>query len=337
MKTVFDNRYQLAELPYFRLLDGERLVLSSPELAPIVDMHTHFALTFVLPNLVDLEAPTPYVQHYLPAHRRLDLDVYLNKNFSRRDLVRLKRDLTLCSFTPWGMRRSHTAANLSTEMADLGISHSAVLPIDFPFFLSHNARTFLRVASRRREFIGFGSVHPRMRNIARKLDQQIGQGARGIKVHPAAQMVAPEDPCALELYHLCGQRKLPVLWHCGPVGIETRRGRELTQVARYRLPIEQCRETTFILGHAGALQWEQALDLAVARENVYLELSSQSLTALREIFRRADPQRLLFGTDWPFYHQAIQLAKVFLATEGNATLRRLALYGNAARLFGLPA
>ena len=33
------------------------------------------------------------------------------------------------------------------------------------------------------------------------------------------------------------------------------------------------------------------------------------------------PERILYGTDWPFYHQAIGIAKVLMATEGDDRLR----------------
>jgi len=69
----------LAELPYFQVKDG-RIVRIEPE--PVVDVHTHLALTFGRRRSVDLEtAPSP-TEHYLPLHRPLDLDVYANRNFA---------------------------------------------------------------------------------------------------------------------------------------------------------------------------------------------------------------------------------------------------------------
>jgi predicted TIM-barrel fold metal-dependent hydrolase len=56
---------------------------------------------------------------------------------------------------------------------------------------------------------------------------------------------------------------------------------------------------------------------------------------VRTILDQADPDRVVYGTDWPFYHQSIALAKVLIATEGDPALRRKVLHDNAARLFGL--
>ena len=68
---------------------------------------------------------------------------------------------------------------------------------------------------------------------------------------------------------------------------------------------------------------------------MYVEIASQSLTGVRKIIERVDHDRILFGSDWPFYHQSMALAKVLLATEEAPALRRGILSGNAERLFGL--
>jgi predicted TIM-barrel fold metal-dependent hydrolase len=138
----------------------------------------------------------------------------------------------------------------------------------------------------------------------------------------------------MKLYAACGRRRLPVLFHCGPVGIETRLGRRLSQVRHYFLPVEKHPETTFVLGHSGALQLDLALEIARRYPNVYLEISSQSLTNVRRILDEADTDRVLFGSDWPFYHQGIMLAKLLIATVGREGLRHKVMYDNAARLLG---
>jgi predicted TIM-barrel fold metal-dependent hydrolase len=56
---------------------------------------------------------------------------------------------------------------------------------------------------------------------------------------------------------------------------------------------------------------------------------------VKRILDEADPGRIVMGSDWPFYHQAIALAKVLLATEGHPGARRRVLHDNAARLFRL--
>jgi hypothetical protein len=304
------------------------------DVGPVVDVHTHLALSYVRAPRVDLARAAVETRHYLPLDRPLDLGVYINKNLTADDRARLGRDLTFASLTGEGMRATHTVPNLAREMQELGITTSFLLPIDFPA-LSRNAHAYLAATRGRADLLSFGSVHPYAKDMERRLDEQKALGARGIKVHPAVQLVPPENHRAVRLYRLAAARALPVLIHCGPVGIELAIGRRLTQVARYRAPVERCPDTTFILGHSGALQMEEALALAKRHANVWLEVSCQSLANVRRILAEAPADRILFGTDWPFYHQAIGLAKVLIATEGRPALRRAVLQGNAARLFRL--
>jgi predicted TIM-barrel fold metal-dependent hydrolase len=334
-RTHFPSHFALAETPWFRLVDGHRLVLDA-DVGPICDVHTHLALSFAGPPRLDLRARHERTRHYLPLENALDLEVYINRNFKPADLVRMKRDLTVLGVTPWGMRTTHTAENLCAEMRDLGIVASVLLPIDFQRF-SYNAEAYLAIADEYAALTSLGSVHPYGDRIAEKLDAQVAAGARGVKVHPAVQLVRPDHPKCMALYRLCAERSLPILWHCGPVDIEPRLGRYLSQLKHYWRAVAENPGTTFILGHSGALQFDAGLELAQRYENVWLEVSSQSLTNVRRALTEGPPDRVMFGTDWPFYHQATQLAKVLMATESDPGTRSRVLWENAARLFDLEA
>lgn len=334
--THFSGLLDLARLPYFDVRDG-RLVLADPSLGPAIDVHTHLALSFGNRGNVDLRAAPRPAEHFLSAERALDFDVYQNRNFTPVDLTLMRRELSLHALCPvncGGRRVTHTLPNLTREMNELGITRSVLLPIDMPL-ISRNADAWLEAAKGNTQVLCFGSVHPFDPFRRRKLDAQITAGIRGLKVHPAVQLVPPDHDRCMSLYRLCGERHLPVLFHCGPTDIETERGRRCSQVALYERAVAECPETRFVLGHAGALQLEEGLGLAERYPNVYLEIASQSLPGVRRILERAAPERVMYGSDWPFYHQAIGLAKVFLATEGAPSLRRSILSENACRLFGL--
>jgi len=327
--TAFADHHQLAQLPYFDLVDG-RLRLD-PAFGPIVDVHTHLALDY-LTGHVDLTAEHAHVEHYLDQSRPIDLDVYINKNFSAADLRKMERDLTLLSFTSRGMRRTHTAPNLAREMTELSVETSVLLAIDFPY-LSRNTERWLAAARGHGELVCFGSVHPFHPGIEARLDRLVALGIRGIKMHPAVQMVPPDHPRTLRLVRACGDRGLPLFFHCGPVEIETAIGRRFSQVARYERAIAEHPQTTIILGHSGALQVEQGIALANRYPNVWLETASQSLPSHRRLVAEAPSERLMLGSDWPFYHQSTTIAKALLATEGEPAIRRGLLRDNARRLF----
>jgi len=332
----FSEGLELAKLPYFDIREGNRLVMADDTVGPIIDVHTHFALSFITPWKVNIHKEGAPTEHYLPMQGcPLDMEVYLNKNFTPERLTVMKKDLTMKGMTPFGIRKTHTIPNLTREMDELGIEKSVSLPIDYPWRLSNNAVDTLQAVRDNDRFITFGSVHPYASGVEAKLDRQVALGAKGVKVHPATQVIRPDNPRAMQLYRLCGARNLPVLWHCGPVGIEPKLGRKRSQVVLYEKAIAETEDVIFILGHSGALQMEGALSYAKRYPNVYMDLSCQSLTNLRTILNEADADRLMYGTDWPFYHQAIALAKILVATEDDRELRSKVLYGNAARLFGV--
>lgn len=337
----FESLLDLARLPYFEVKDGE-LVLADARFGPAIDVHTHLALTYLLPQKVDLLAETERTEHYLPRARPIEFGVYQNRNLTRADRDALEDDLTRGSFRRGGMRATHTLPNLLREMRQVGVRASVLLPIDFPY-ISRNAESWLE-ASRGREadaahegVLCFGSVHPFDPGFERRLDAQKAMGARGVKIHPAVQLVRPDHPRAMAVYRACGARDLPVLIHCGPVDIEADLSRRMSQLPRYERAIAECPDTMFFLGHAGAMQMEEALLFAKRYPNVALEMSGQSLPNVRRILDEAPQDRIVYGSDWPFYHQAIGIAKVLLATEGDERRRRAVLHDNAARLLGLAA
>jgi len=332
LPSRFTSLLDLTRLPWFGLSEQGRLVMNDKSIGPIADLHTHLALAYVRPMSVDLHKLHAETQHYLPSCCAIDLDVYVNRNMSPEIVKELTKDLTVRSLGPRGMRETHTIPNLTREMDEIGIRASVLLPIDFPV-LSHNADVALAAASTTSDkLFSFGSVHPYASNPEGRLDAQYALGARGIKMHPSVQMVRADNRRARALYKMCGDRQMVVFWHCGPAGIEPKLGQYLNQVKFYEQPIRENPATTFVLGHAGALQFDEALDLHLRYPNVWLETSSQSLRNVTRMVNEADTRRVVHGSDWPFYHPAISVSKVLIATEGKPEIRHQILWSNAARL-----
>lgn len=335
LPSRFTSLLDLARLPWFELSEEGRLVTTDKSVGPIADLHTHLALAYVRPMSVDLDKLHTETQHYLPSCCAIDLDVYANRNMSPEIVEDLTRDLTWRSLGPRGMRATHTIPNLTREMDEIGIRASVLLPIDFPV-LSHNADVALAAAAKTSDkLVSFGSVHPYAASAEHRLDAQLAKGARGIKMHPSVQMVRADNRRARELYRMCGEREMIVFWHCGPAGIEPKLGQYLNQVRFYEAPIRENPRTTFVLGHSGALQFDEALALQRQYPNVWLESSSQSLHHVKRIVAESDTTRVVHGSDWPFYHPAISVSKILIATEGKPDVRHRLLWGNASRLLKL--
>ncbi|MBW2245571.1 MAG: amidohydrolase family protein, partial [Deltaproteobacteria bacterium] len=93
----------------------------------------------------------------------------------------------------------------------------------------------------------------------------------------------------------------------------------------------------FVLGHSGARDAASALDLGLRYENAWLGIHGQGVTTLHEMLEATGGERMLFGTDWPFYHLAATMAKVLIITEGRPERREAILRRNAERLLALSA
>ncbi len=334
--TSFASTLDLARLPWFEVRGGNRLVMTDDALAevgPIIDTHTHLAMGFFHRLRVDLQAATPTTAYYLPVTLPVDLDAYSNTNLDRSAMFAMKADVSVLGLTAQGMRTTHTAPNLLRDMDALGIESSVVLPFDLPVG-ARNADHLLEVTRSHPRLVPFGSVHPFDRDAEERLDRQVAAGAHGIKLHPNGQFISPDHPRTVHLCGRCGARGLPVLFHCGPVGIEPKAAARRSQVERYERTISENPGTTFVLGHSGALQYDQAIRFADRYPNTYFELSCLGLAALRQVIDAVSADRLLYGTDWPFYHQALTLARVLIATEGDPALRRAILHDNAVGLLG---
>lgn len=331
--TTFASTLDLARLPWFEVEGGNRLVVDDT-VGPVIDMHTHLAMGYLRALQVDVTVETPATAYYFPLTLPVDLEGYANRNFDAGALFMMQLDLTALALSGKGMRTTHTAPNLLRDMRALGIAHSVVLPIDLPVG-AQNTDVVLAACASHPELVPFSSVHPLRRDVDSHLDRHQAAGARGVKIHPAVQSIGPDHPRTVHLCGRCGAKGLPVLFHCGPVGIATKSADRRCQVGRYEKAIAENPDTTFVLGHSGALQCEEALAFADRYPNTMFELASLGLDVIRTVLDTVPADRIVYGTDWPFYHQALTLARVLIATDGDDALRRAVLHDNAARLLAL--
>jgi predicted TIM-barrel fold metal-dependent hydrolase len=103
----------------------------------------------------------------------------------------------------------------------------------------------------------------------------------------------------------------------------------------YEAVLAEFPDLQVIMGHAGARDGEAMLDLALRYDNAWLGIHGQSVSRLEDIIQRTGGERLLFGSDWPFYHIGMSLAKVLICTDTPARrdVRENILRGNAVQLF----
>lgn len=90
----------------------------------------------------------------------------------------------------------------------------------------------------------------------------------------------------------------------------------------------------FILAHGGKDRYRQASMMAAKYDNVYLDTSTLSYNRSRHTYAVTGAEKILFGSDYPYSHPAIELTKWKLLVRDKKDLGMI-LYKNAARLLGL--
>jgi predicted TIM-barrel fold metal-dependent hydrolase len=179
------------------------------------------------------------------------------------------------------------------------------------------------------------SVHPQDPARFTRLREYAALGARIIKFHPTMQRAYPDSDVMMELYAECEQQGLIVFFHCGRAGIEPESTHRYALPRHYEAALKTYPNLQFILGHSGARDVAEAIPLAERYDNTWLDTHGQGVTTLHDMLQRTGGERMLFGTDWPFYHLAASLAKILIITENNPGQRYALLRGNAERLLSM--
>ena len=87
------------------------------------------------------------------------------------------------------------------------------------------------------------------------------------------------------------------------------------------------------MGHGNVVYINASIDIAVRRPNVYLETSGMPMhTKIREAHERVGETRVLFGTDVPFHHPVVEIAKVRVSGLDDVGMERV-LNKNGRLLF----
>jgi uncharacterized protein len=160
--------------------------------------------------------------------------------------------------------------------------------------LEYNPRRFRLIAN----------LNPHLHHpIGAELERQLAFGAAAVKLHPVHGGFSPTHGPLYLVYQRCAELGVPVVFHCGTStfpGAVNRYGdpAAIDQVAA------EVPDLTVVLAHGGRGWWyDAAAFMAVARENVWIELSGLPPQRLPDYYARHDLRRLarkfIFGSDWP--------------------------------------
>ncbi len=188
-----------------------------------------------------------------------------------------------------------------------------------------------RSAAEHPEFIPFGTLHPKMENLAAEVDRMIAMGMRGVKMHPDFQEFKVDDEDVLYMYEVL-EGRLPVLLHMGDINTDKTTPERLLRV------VERFSKLTVIGAHFGGYSvWDRA-EKVLAGTGIYVDTSSSlpffSPERGTELVHAFGADHCLFGTDYPMWDHAEELAR-FMQLDLTETEREMILHENAERLLGL--
>ena len=221
---------------------------------------------------------------------------------------------------PW-----NTDAPLETYLprADaVGIAKTVVFAPLHLDYAKANAEVARIVRAHPGRLIGFAFVHAERDagRIREMVDQAVRQwGFRGIKMH------GHDAHATREVCDVARAYRVPLLYDV--VG----------ETWRIELLASQYPEVDIIVPHLGSFadDWRahvQVIDQIARWPNVYADSSGvKRFDYLVEAVRRAGPSKLLFGSDGPWLHPALELEKIHLLGLSPAH-ERLVLGGNVMRL-----
>jgi predicted TIM-barrel fold metal-dependent hydrolase len=185
----------------------------------------------------------------------------------------------------------------------------------------------------------FATVHPAageaaLDEVRRARDAGfIGLG----ELSPHSQHVPPRDAIWRKLLGLAGELKMPVNLHVTDPQSKSYPGRVDTPLADFIALARDFPGTNFILAHwGGGLAWSSE---AAALPNVYFDTAASPLLYAPDVWKKAPPGRVLFGSDFPLIlYPATGAVPDFsgIIREARVAGADAALFGGtAARLLGL--
>lgn len=174
---------------------------------------------------------------------------------------------------------------------------------------------------------GMACVDPCAPRPVELLEELLAEGFRGLMVSPLIHRFTFADGPMADLARLCGERGVPIVSHNGwRPGANTG---DYVQLAR-NFP-----RTNFILEHMGAPPADvEATEAAATLDNFFLETSLGSYLHVVETVKRAGASKVLFGSEYPLSHPALEMKKVLLLPIPDGERERI-LGGNARELLRL--
>lgn len=226
------------------------------------------------------------------------------------DLLAPRAIAKLIAFSPADRNFTDgTAAGLTQSMKQHGVTQSVTLPIatkkeQVPIIIEQLTRLDRSV------FIPFGTIHPDTENIDETVDLLKRNNIRGIKLHPEYQDFYMADQRYFPMYEALSAAGIIIVFHAGkdpgpftgdhalPLAFKT---------VRANFP-----DLKIVAAHMGGWKIWELIPGQLAGENLYFDTSAiyylLDKNHFMNIARKHGTERLLFGSDSPWFDQGACIA-----------------------------
>jgi predicted TIM-barrel fold metal-dependent hydrolase len=195
------------------------------------------------------------------------------------------------------------------------------------------------------QLIPFIGLDPGMSEgeLLEEIEARRTEGARGIKLHPAAQRFYPNDERLSPVYARATELGWPVIFHSGAFALGPG---ATTQASLENFPplLKAFPKLTVVLGHMGFGEFETCARIAAEFPNAMFDCCfvingtdpnpAVSDAAAVQGFRWTGIDRVMFGSDYPWLDPALDAARIERLPLSDRE-KRAVLRENAERVFGL--
>ncbi|MDR2693252.1 MAG: amidohydrolase family protein [Chitinispirillales bacterium] len=229
-----------------------------------------------------------------------------------------------------------TVGGLIESMRASGVGKSVALPVATkPSQVSTINRGCADTGSACPEIIQFGAMHPEMEGFEAEIDFLSVNGIKGIKLHPEYQYSYVDDPKAFPMYEKLASAGLIVVFHSGKdPGPFTN---DHAMPPALRKVHENFPALKMVAAHLGGwMVWKEVeetlagLDIFFDTSAIYGLLSPEDFV---RICRKHGPEKILFGSDSPWYGQGESVEWIKRSGLSDAEIEAV-FHVNAEKLLG---
>lgn len=236
-----------------------------------------------------------------------------------------------------GLKRNQIATleNLQGELDEHQIERCVVLSV-YPHVPAEQVMAAAENEKRIIPFTGPDYTAGAADHTARFRDE-VAAGVRGLKLHPILDKVPLDSAETMAVVEAFAPHNRPVLFHSGYAWYYAKKEEQVNERPEFgeigpAIPlIKAFPSTKFIAGHAGLAQVQEVIQMLAKYPNVYVDTSFQPPNVIQQLIDAFGPERVLYGSDWPWGGMGVAKRCVELACNDPAVKEKI-FYNNSAAL-----